>query len=67
MFYFFYSDLEETKTDDCPEPEIISVSPSPSKDNEAVREESPVAGPSGVTSESSTNERKPITWSESPW
>lgn len=42
------------------------MSSSPSKDNEAVREESPVAGPSGVTSDSSAIERKPITWNESP-
>lgn len=64
MFYFVY--VEETKTNDCPEPEVISVSSSPSQDNEAVREDSPVAGPSGLTSESSTNERKPIIWNESP-
>lgn len=61
-------DLEETENNDVPDrdPEIISVSSSPCKDNEAVREESPVAGPSGVTSDSSANERKPITWNESP-
>ncbi|XP_022171411.1 nucleoprotein TPR-like isoform X3 [Myzus persicae] len=63
-------DIEETQNDDSPDQdhdqEIISVSSSPSKDNEAVREESPVAGPSGVTSDSSANERKPITWNESP-
>lgn len=63
-------DIDETQNDDIPDQdhdqEIISVSSSPSKDNEAVREESPVAGPSGVTSDSSANERKPITWNESP-
>uniref|UniRef100_A0A2S2PQR5 NUA/TPR/MLP1-2-like domain-containing protein n=2 Tax=Schizaphis graminum TaxID=13262 RepID=A0A2S2PQR5_SCHGA len=63
-------DIEETQNDDSPDQdhdqEIISVTSSPSKDNEAVREESPVAGPSGVTSDSSANERKPITWNESP-
>ncbi|XP_027851398.2 nucleoprotein TPR-like isoform X1 [Aphis gossypii] len=63
-------DIEEPQHDDSPdqeqEQEIISVTSSPSKDNEAVREESPVAGPSGVTSDSSANERKPITWNESP-
>lgn len=70
-FLFHCSDIEETQNDDSPDQdhdqEIISVSSSPSKDNEAVREESPVAGPSGVASDSSANERKPITWSESPW
>lgn len=67
----YCSDIDETQNDDIPDQdhdqEIISVSSSPSKDNEAVREESPVAGPSGVTSDSSANERKPITWNESPW
>ncbi|XP_025205590.1 nucleoprotein TPR [Melanaphis sacchari] len=63
-------DIEETQNDDNPDQdqdqEIISVTSSPSKDNEAVCEESPVAGPSGITSDSSANERKPITWNESP-
>ena len=57
---------EETENNDCPDTEIIPVSSSPSKDHETVREESPVAGPSGVTSDSSANERKPIIWNESP-
>lgn len=62
-----FSDIEDAENNDSPEsPEIISVSSSPGKDNEVVREESPVAGPSGVTSDSSVNERKPITWDESP-
>ncbi|VVC26804.1 Major intrinsic protein, conserved site [Cinara cedri] len=60
-------DIEESENNDSTEsPEIISVSSSPGKDNEAIREESPVAGPSGVPSDSSANERKPITWDESP-
>ncbi|CAI6354434.1 unnamed protein product [Macrosiphum euphorbiae] len=52
-------DIDETQNDNIPDQdhdqETISVSSSPSKDNEAVREESPVAGPSGVTSDSSAN------------
>lgn len=67
MFILFLDIEEAENNDDSPEsPEIISVSSSPGKDNEAVRDESPVAGPSGVTSDSSANERKPITWDESP-
>lgn len=67
LLFIYFLDIEEAENNVCPEsPEIISVSSSPGKDNEAVRDESPVAGPSGVTSDSSANERKPITWDESP-
>ncbi|XP_050441789.1 nucleoprotein TPR-like [Adelges cooleyi] len=62
-------EIEENETVDIEtrvnNPETISVSSSPSKDGETVREESPVAGPSGMT-DSTPNERKPITWNESP-
>lgn len=77
LYLFNFLDSEETENNDCPVPEVISVSSSPSKevisvtsspskDNEAVNEDVPIAGPSGVTSDSSANERKPITWNESP-